>query len=260
MEYNLQNHTIRASHLELEVDYFGHVTCEEDWGLKEQPTFHRVYYIHDGKAWCYLDGQKVRLEPGHLYMMPVHKAYELFQDPEYPLECSFIHVQIFPVVTSGMLSIRPEEDSLLERGLLLMKDIIDSGHQEAGRLQAKAVIGLMADLMSFDYMTDPLIIESLKMMHSSYGDYLTNEVIAGKLGYNANYYIKRFKEVMGMTPGTYLTSYRLRVAMRSLVAGISVKEVASEVGYNDAKAFSRWFRKKTGVPPSDYVTYYILHP
>ena len=48
----------------------------------------------------------------------------------------------------------------------------------------------------------------------------------------------------------YLTAWRMQIAARLLSDGHSVGKVALEVGYTSQSAFSRGFKKLTGVAPS----------
>ncbi|MGI9273818.1 MAG: cupin domain-containing protein [Endozoicomonas sp.] len=61
-----------------------------------------------------------------------------------------------------------------------------------------------------------------------------------------------FRTVLGQTPGEYLTGWRVEQAKRLLKKGESVGWVANEVGYENASALARVFRKKTGFSPKEW--------
>lgn len=58
-----------------------------------------------------------------------------------------------------------------------------------------------------------------------------------------------FRDVLGETPGEYLTNWRMKVAQNELLKGHSVSIVADKVGYENGSALARAFRKKTGSSP-----------
>jgi AraC-like DNA-binding protein len=58
-----------------------------------------------------------------------------------------------------------------------------------------------------------------------------------------------FRDVIGETPGEYLTDWRMRVAKNALMKGDTVSVVAEKVGYENGSALARAFRKKIGVSP-----------
>ncbi|WP_421795298.1 helix-turn-helix domain-containing protein [Haliscomenobacter sp.] len=60
---------------------------------------------------------------------------------------------------------------------------------------------------------------------------------------------------LGLTPNEYINEVRLVKAMELFQAnpgGYSVKEMASKVGYRDEKYFSRQFKQRFGVLPSQF--------
>ena len=65
---------------------------------------------------------------------------------------------------------------------------------------------------------------------------------------------RAFAEAEGVSPGQYRARHRVGRACDLLAAGLSVARVADRLGYPDAFALSRQFRRQTGVPPSRYVT------
>jgi AraC-like DNA-binding protein len=62
-----------------------------------------------------------------------------------------------------------------------------------------------------------------------------------------------FKEAAGIPLGSYLLNYRLNRAMALLHASsLSIADVAEEAGFGSAQAFSRIFKKETGLTPRKY--------
>lgn len=69
-----------------------------------------------------------------------------------------------------------------------------------------------------------------------------------------NYFIKYFKRHFSVTPIEYVNSIRLQIASKLLTyeAHQSIQSIAYEAGFNDYRYFSRLFKKKYGVSPSQY--------
>lgn len=63
-----------------------------------------------------------------------------------------------------------------------------------------------------------------------------------------------FRRTLGMTPGTFLTAWRLTLARRRLQQGARVKAVAAWSGYASAAAFSRAYSRAFGHAPAVAVT------
>lgn len=66
------------------------------------------------------------------------------------------------------------------------------------------------------------------------------------------YFIRRFKQEMGLTPHKYLMQYRLSLAKRLLSGNPSIAEAAQAAGFYDQSHLDRCFKKGVGLSPSEY--------
>ena len=75
-------------------------------------------------------------------------------------------------------------------------------------------------------------------------------------GYCTDHMRRIFKEKTGMTPAEYLTDIRIKNAQRLLrhkeLSNNTVTEISELSGYSDVSYFSRIFKKKIGVSPTEY--------
>ncbi len=68
-----------------------------------------------------------------------------------------------------------------------------------------------------------------------------------------SWFIRSFRQYMGMTPMQYITSIRINKAKELLRStSCSIQEISGLVGYENPLYFSRIFRKQTGLSPSQY--------
>jgi AraC-like DNA-binding protein len=79
------------------------------------------------------------------------------------------------------------------------------------------------------------------------------DVLARGLGVSYSWFRKTFTAHTGLSPHQYLLELRL-IHARSRLAEtrLSVKEIALEVGFEDEYYFSRLFRQKLGLSPSQW--------
>jgi AraC-like DNA-binding protein len=78
--------------------------------------------------------------------------------------------------------------------------------------------------------------------------------IAGELALTTNSLYGIVKEFSGISPKEYITNRLMLEAQRKLhYSGVSVKEVAYELGFSDPDYFSRLFKKVTGKSVSRYL-------
>lgn len=81
------------------------------------------------------------------------------------------------------------------------------------------------------------------------------EKIATALGMTRNAFYRRCREVMDSTPAALLQEMRIERACQLMRDGESrIKEVAWKSGFTDAKYFTKVFKSKRGITPTDYIT------
>ena len=79
--------------------------------------------------------------------------------------------------------------------------------------------------------------------------------IAEKFHYTRNHLFALFKKEYGISPQEYLLNYRIEKAKQLLSNkqhNLIIKEIADSVGFDDPLYFSRIFRKRVGVSPTEY--------
>jgi AraC family transcriptional regulator, activator of mtrCDE len=101
-----------------------------------------------------------------------------------------------------------------------------------------------------DAMLDPRIGKALSLIHRHPGREWTVESLGREVAMSRSRFAVRFQEMMGCAPVTYLTDWRLQKARTLLLnSRLSIQQLASEVGYQSAAAFSRAFTQHFGKPP-----------
>lgn len=98
-------------------------------------------------------------------------------------------------------------------------------------------------------LSDDRLAPALVAVHQSPGDPWTLEAMARAANMSRSAFAARFKEILGRTPADYVTEWRLTIAQERLRSGLSVSEVAAELGYASASAFSRAFAQRLGCSP-----------
>lgn len=94
---------------------------------------------------------------------------------------------------------------------------------------------------------------SLQTMEQTLRIPLTLEQLAEDAQMSVPHYCSLFKKQTGSTPIQVYAKFRIRAACHLLASTqLTVKQVASEVGYEDAYYFSRAFKKVMGISPNFY--------
>lgn len=102
-------------------------------------------------------------------------------------------------------------------------------------------------------MRDPAIARALQAIHADVRAGWTVAGLAAIAGMSRSAFSARFGDVMGCAPIEYLTRWRMAIAKEALVRGAkSLDQIAGEIGYESASAFSTAFCKRLGCPPGRF--------
>lgn len=93
----------------------------------------------------------------------------------------------------------------------------------------------------------------LSYIEENYQKQITIEEIAGRCFYSKSYFMRFFKETMGVPFVEYLNNYRLDTAAKRLLSsGENILNIASECGFENLSYFNRRFKKRFGMTPGEY--------
>lgn len=99
----------------------------------------------------------------------------------------------------------------------------------------------------------PLLAQTISFLYNNYGNPISIQMVADDLGISETSLSRRFKKAVGCSVITVLLHMRIWIAALLLIEGrLSVGQIASLVGFADAKYFSRIFRQLTGNGPAQY--------
>lgn len=78
------------------------------------------------------------------------------------------------------------------------------------------------------------------------------QYIADKLCMSPNYLGDLIKRATGESAGFHIRAYAVQVAKNAIGSGLSVSETAYKLGFDYPQHLSRFFKKQTGMTPSEY--------
>jgi len=119
----------------------------------------------------------------------------------------------------------------------------------------------VADVIRYRGIGNVHVQAAVAMIHELYANPdLRQAAVAESLGLQAPALCAAFRAQTDLTFMEYLREVRLDRAAELLVRSLrSVKEVWVAVGYNDASNFNHDFKRRFGVPPSEYRAH-AIHP
>lgn len=105
-----------------------------------------------------------------------------------------------------------------------------------------------------DSETERIVKTVRKLVEENFRDQKCNVTLIGERIHMSPAYVgKIFRKSTGVGLMEYITEWRLKEACRLLAAGqYSINQIAAMIGYADANYFTKVFRGKMGMSPSDY--------
>ena len=102
------------------------------------------------------------------------------------------------------------------------------------------------------------ITDVIKYIQEHYKDDISLEYLADYHHVSAPYLSKKLKQTLDMSFKEYLTELRVNEAKRLLCdhTEISIQDICKESGFFSTAAFTRAFKKSTGLSPREYRTLY----
>ncbi len=97
------------------------------------------------------------------------------------------------------------------------------------------------------------IAVALRRIEAHRGARLSLDALAAEAAVSPFHFLRVFERVVGVTPGQYMLSTRLRhAAVRLRRSNDAIAAVALDCGFDDLSTFNRQFRRATGMPPGAY--------
>ncbi len=97
------------------------------------------------------------------------------------------------------------------------------------------------------------IERALEHLYANYNKELPIEEVAALCGYSKTNFCKIFKNITGTTFHSFLNSYRIKIACDLLrETNLPLDDIATQVGFSDAKTLCRIFKSDTGITPGEF--------
>lgn len=232
---------------------YGNTVAELNWQLDERlPTgYSRVYYVQEADI-MYRDGKtECALRPNTLYALPSSIPYHAWRLSDRDFVVTYLHIDFFPRAVSGLITMPITPGSALESFLICVyRAIGEENHDLVHSLTGS--LGTIFEKEESFIRPSGQMTATLAYIAAHLNEDISINTLSALTAYHPHYFIKLFKQDMGMSPHQYILRMRLHEAARILRAGETVSEAAASVGYADTSSFARAFKSHYGVQPGRF--------
>lgn len=135
----------------------------------------------------------------------------------------------------------PGAQTMLDRMMEIL--FVEVLRRHAGRLAAESGGWLGA-------LGDPIVGRALQLFHGAPGRKWSVADLAREAGTSRTVLVERFNALLGRPPMEYVTCWRVQLAADRLRNGRdAIAIIAADIGYESEAAFSRAFKRVTGISP-----------
>jgi AraC-like DNA-binding protein len=256
------------------ADPCGRVRFQPDWSsgaewwrtLKE----YDLWFVWAGRGAMQLESQTIPLHAGTCIWMQPGRRYITTHDPEHPLGVNFFHFNFLdergapagrrftPPVERMRVRHLPFADTVMQRILALRGE--PGGRQTGDGLFAALLAELVRDSAqqaAFPAGIRPAHVESIHEVMTAIRSSPTAAVSVAQLarrhGYSVSHFSRVFAAIAGVRPQPFVINARLDHARELLsLTSKTIGVIATEAGFADIYYFSRLFKQRTGVAPSEF--------
>ncbi len=220
--------------------------------------FH-ILLINNGDAKVLHGGKTHQLTKGNFVLYAPHEAQRYtFLNEGTSLWCHFSGAIIKEVLRdcglqSGVYYTSP--DSALQDAFTnMIQRFHQPGRQKYANPFLLELLYRISDKVSNSSPSDSLaLLPILTFINANYHKKITLDELAKKSGYSKSRFSHIFSEVVGTSPLQYQNNIRLGTARELLSAtDRPITDIALCCGFTDPLYFSRLFKRKYGITPSEY--------
>lgn len=245
----------------------GHFYAMESYLVeRRRHESHLLLYTVSGSGRLITQDAELTLTPGSCAVIDC-RSYHKYNTQLAPWNFYWVHFQ--GVAASAMLSVLyparitaiavqdTQGFTQLLEGILAQEssgtvaDSMELSSQIHGLFNLLAASAVYAD--TNDGAHNATVAAAVEYIRAHYAEPITVDDMLRALPLSKYYFIRTFRRVMGTTPYSYLTVYRInhaKVLLRSTRQ--SIEQIAEDCGFRDASNFIAHFKKCIGQTPAAY--------
>lgn len=226
-----------------------------------------VKCVISGKGYLEITGKKYHIKQNDIFLLPKNVRVTYVADKDDPFSYYYFGIDGINIEkTLNMLGLNeanpvkkfndPEIPALFEKIFNLLKNYSVSANLEALSFFYRLLFlmsksdkrnSLSQEKQDIDYINTAILY-----IKNHYGDDISVQEIAEKLGISRTYFSWLFHKKIGLTPQNYLLRFRIAQACKLINLETSVTLASSLCGFNSPANFSTQFKKIVGITPREF--------
>ncbi|MEE1006635.1 MAG: AraC family transcriptional regulator [Acutalibacteraceae bacterium] len=207
-------------------------------------------FCAEGKITYKINGKQAVSDEKHAVILPKGMSYSLYGNKSgiFPV----INFDCKELLCDEVISLPIQSSDIYIKDFEKMKAL---SLFEENRAKMMSVFYNILHRLSTESSVHNAILPAIKHIESNYQNpKLSNAELAEKCNISEVYFRKIFTETYKTTPKQFIVEIRINKAKQLLSDGfLNIGAVAEECGFSNQYHFSRLFKEKTGLTPTEYI-------
>lgn len=253
---------------DLEVINIGYEDCPPGYGYG--PTlrpYHLIHFVTEGCGKLVIRQEEYTVETGDAFFIPAEQIAYYEGSVSRPWTYSWIgftgtqakNIARELLSSSGGQFVLRDLDTARYRDVIKagaeLKEVNAASHYLANSVLYQVVALLCEELQKEGYREQDIsLADEIKFyLDSKFSENIQMQEIAGIFHIHPNYMNQIFRKKFGISPKQYLMNLKLDKAKNMLsTTDLPILLIAASLGFADQLSFSRTFKGRAGVSPTDY--------
>lgn len=246
-----------------------HVKCDSSWKSGNFiPPFSSIGLILEGEGTMRVNDAEIHPLKGQLYLLPARTVQSFFTEINHPYEKYYCHfearcggVELFEIIDTP-LCIDAKDSAVAAKIFDEMIKCIG----ETGLTSMIKVKQYMLDLLGYyleccpvdkirlvENNCDSPLSKAIHFAENNLHENVTVKKMAEIAGYHPSHFTKLFHKRLGVSPVQFIVRKKTEQATKQLTATtLSISAIAESLGFSNQFYFSNFFKKQTGMTPTEY--------
>ena len=260
------------SNLYINYFYGSYISLGAHWGAHDVVwPFSKVYYITDGECVLEIEGVRYVAKPGDFFLIPAGTRHSYYHENENYVTKYWFHFD-FKIGGSNFtetISAPYFHHFGYDKKLVAMFRKIFRLEKKGTISTALEMTSTILQMMSYyfsatvakesqnDDESTIVIRNTISYIHDNLHRNITVEELAEIAHFHPNYFVRFFKEKLGIPPAKYINNIKIEMAKSLLeTTDLPVHKVMQAVGFKDYSHFSKYFKNHSGYSPKAFRRYY----
>ncbi len=233
-----------------------HRKCEERFSHPD-PVVSRLFIFQKGSAELMIDGNKQRLLPMRIYLLPQGQSFKIKYSTGSTLfywHLSITKLNLVPLFfgLTGVKTVRGQHK--------LIKELLETRrslnrifcHVHLFHLLIKIVSQVKSEIKKIDEQQLPFL-EVLSFIHGHSREKISISELEKKFSTGGYVLSKKFRKQFGIPLKKYLSQLKVKNAKELLlIKDLSIERVADFLDFGHVSYFYRFFKRSTQMTPDEY--------